>query len=226
MKTLLLFLALLVVLACFVFAGSLKGAEGVKFSSGLQMGYNSGLKFQTYGMISNFAEGFPMSARIIFGYNFIQPGNATAARRIFINNNTNGIPEDKGRILDFRFDLMIPVSVFSIEESYIIAGPRHSRFKGNFKYIGGNEDFDVTSNQWGLGTGLESYFPMSSTVDLILTSGLDYFFEGTLTGHDTSYSPDDENVNPREDYTYDDADKAIDQPKLMFSILLGFRYNF
>jgi len=226
MKTILMLFTIVLILTNFVFADSSSKSEGMDFSGGLALGYNSGFKLQTYGMVSNFAEGFPMSARFSFGYNFIQPGSAIEARRIFINNNTNGIPEDKGRILDFRFDLMIPVSIFSIEESYIIAGPRYSRFKGNFKYIGGNEDFDVTSNQWGIGTGLESYFPMSSTIDLVLSGGFDYFFGSTLTGHDTSYSPDDENVNPREDYTYDDADKAIDQPKLMLSVLLGFRYNF
>jgi len=196
------------------------------FSSGLVLGYNDGFKFQGYAMVSNFAHDFPLNARISVGYTFIQPGSATSARRIFINNNTNGIPEDKGRILDFRLDLMFPVQFFSMKRAYLISGPRYSRFKGNFKYVGGNEDFDVTCNQWGLGSGLETYFRMSESVDLVLSGGLDYFFQSTLSGHDTSYSPNDENVNPREDYTYDDADNAIDQPKLEFSLMFGFSYNF
>ena len=201
-------------------------AEDAGFSAGIILGYNSGMKFQAYGMVSNFAQGFPMSARLSIGYNFVQPGDAAAARRIFINNATNGIPEDKGRIMDFRLDLMFPINLLSLDRAFLIGGPRHSRFKGDFKYIGGNEDFDVTSNQWGVGMGIETYFAMSRNIDLVITGGLDYLFESTLKGHDTSYSPDGEEVNGREDYTYDDADDAIDQPKLEPIIMFGFSYNF
>lgn len=58
-----------------------------------------------------------------------------------------------------------------------------------------------------------------------MTFGADYFFHGTLTGHDTSYNPDGEDVNARSDYTYDDADKAIDQPELEFQAMFGFSYS-
>ena len=200
--------------------------EDAGFSAGFIFGYNSGLKIQAYGMVSNFAEGFPLSARLSVGYNFVQPGDAAAARRIFINNATNGIPEDKGQIMDFRLDLMIPINIFSLDRAYIIGGPRHSRFKGNFKFIGGNEDFDVTSNQWGIGSGIEAYFRMSGNIDLVLSGGVDYLFESSLKGHDTSYAPDGEEINGREDYTYDDADDAIDQPKLEPVLMFGFSYNF
>ena len=151
------------------------GTEETRFSGGVISGYNSGFKLQAYGTVANFASGFPMSARLSLGYAFVQPGIATDARRIFINNNTNGIPEEKGRVLDFRLDLMYPVDILSLERAYIIGGPRHARFKGNFKYIGGNEDFDVTSNHWGIGAGLESYFGMGTNIDLVLSGGLDYF---------------------------------------------------
>lgn len=200
--------------------------ESTRFSAGLILGYDSGMKFQGYGMVSHFAENFPMNARLSIGYSFVQPGDAAAARRIFINNATNGVPEDKGRILDFRLDLMYPVNLLSIERAYLFGGPRYSRFTGNFKFIDGNEDFDITSNQWGIGTGLESYFAMSPRIDFVLSVGLDYLFESTLKGHDTSYSPDGESVNPREDFTYDNADDAIKQPKLEPILMFGFSYNF
>jgi len=196
------------------------------FSGGATLGYDSGFKMSAYGMVSNFAQGFPMNLRVSLGYAFVQPGNATDARHIFINNNTNGTPEDNGRILDFRMDLMYPIKVLSLKQAYIVGGPRYAKFKGNFKFIGGNEDFDVTSDQWGIGSGIESYFPMSERVNFVLSAGLDYFFESKLVGHDTSYSPDGETVNQREDYTYDDADNAIDQPKLELSFMLGFSYDF
>jgi hypothetical protein len=57
-----------------------------------------------------------------------------------------------------------------------------------------------------------------------LTIGGDYFFDAKLQGHDTAYLPDGENVNPRDDFTYKDADKAINQPKIEFRLMIGFSY--
>jgi hypothetical protein len=99
-------------------------------------------------------------------------------------------------------------------------------FTGNFNYIGGNENFDVTSDQWGWGLGFKSYFPMTRKLELALTTGVDYYLSSELIGHDTKYSPDGEDVNPREDYKFKDADDAINQPKLKLRLLLGLNYNF
>jgi hypothetical protein len=62
-------------------------------------------------------------------------------------------------------------------------------------------------------------------MSLLLAGGAEYFFDSRLTGHDTSYSPDGDNVNPRKDYTYNDADDAVDQPVLRPIALLGFSYR-
>ena len=113
-----------------------------------------------------------------------------------------------------------------MKQAFIVGGPRYSRFKANFKYIGGNEDFDVKSNAWGFGVGLETYFPMSRSFDLMLSGSLTHFPKATLTGHDTSYSPDGDDINPREDYTYETADEAINQPKNEISLMLGVAYTF
>jgi hypothetical protein len=177
-------------------------------------------------MVSNFAQDFPLSLKLAACYCSLEPGNSADARRIFINNATNGIPEEKGRSWEFRMDFMYPVKLLNMKRAFIIGGPRYTSFLGNFKYVGGNEDFDVKSKQWGIGSGLQTFFGISNRVDLVLSGGMDYFFESTLTGHDTSYSPDGENINPREDYTYDDADEAIDQPGMEFRFQLGFSYNF
>ncbi|MEZ5359758.1 MAG: hypothetical protein R3F48_13145 [Candidatus Zixiibacteriota bacterium] len=220
--------AILGVLLLFSFTIANAGENSTKpqFTTGLDIGYSSGFHIQMSGMVSDFAREFPLSFRASVGYSTVEPGDAAAARRIFINNATNGIPEEKGSQWELRFDLLYPVQIFSIKTSYLYLGPRYVRFKGNFKYIGGNEDFDVKSNQWGVGTGLESHFPMSQSVDLVLSGGLDYFPSATLTGHDTSYSPDEEAVNPREDYTFDDADEAINQPKLEPRLIVGIAYRF
>ncbi|MBD3402042.1 hypothetical protein GF420_04035 [candidate division GN15 bacterium] len=199
--------------------------QGASFSAGLVAGYHSGLSAQVYGQASGFAENLPLSARFSIGYSSTGPGSALDARRIFINDATNGFPEKSGRIWAFRFDMLYPAEFLSLERAYIFGGPRYAMFTGNFKFVGGNEDFDVTSDQWGLGSGVQSFFRMSPRIDLVMTVGVDYYFEGTLTGHDTSYSPDGEDVNGRDDYTFDDADEAIDQPELEFQVLLGINYN-
>lgn len=197
-----------------------------QFSTGVTVGYSSGFHVAMSGMVSNFALELPLSVRASIGYSMMDPGDALAARRIFINNATNGIPEENGNQWEFRFDLLYPVQFLPIKKSYLYLGPRHARFKGNFKYVGGNEDFDVNSNQWGFGAGIESHFPMSRSVDLILSGGFDYYPSSTLTGHDTSYIPDEEDVNPREDYIYEDADNAINQPRVEPRLTFGMAYRF
>ncbi len=164
--------------------------------------------------------------------NWMNPGSAPDARRIFINNATNGVPEKKGTSFDFRADYMMPYKLLNFKDSYVVFGPRYSSFKANFNYVGGNENFDVTSKQWGIGLGLESYFKMTSDLDLSLTTGLDYFFNSTLKGHDTNYSPNNDNINPRNDnqnndtpFTFKDANKAIKQPQLMPRIMVGVLYR-
>ncbi|UCG87710.1 MAG: hypothetical protein JSW71_03940 [Gemmatimonadota bacterium] len=197
-----------------------------QFMAGLQLGYNSGLGVVGSGTISSFARGFPLAARLGLWYTSVEPGQAWDARQIFINNATNGIPEEKGRNWEFKLDFLYPVGLLSSANTHLFGGVRHSSFTGNFKFVGGNEDFDVTSSQWGLGAGLEGYFGISRRFDLILSGGIDYYFSSTLQGHDTAYNPDNDNVNPREDFTYSDADRAIGQPKIKPLIMMGVAYHF
>ena len=197
---------------------------GPKLYSGLQFGYNGGFGGQLNFTIASFQDGFPLSARFGVGYTAVEPGKSDDARRIFINNATNGTPQESGRIWDLRFDMLIPVNIFT--KSHIYIGPRYSMFTANFNFVGGNEDFDVTSNQFGLGGGIETQFPLIPNLYMVFGGGVDYFFEGTLKGHDTSYSPDGDDVNPREDYTYNDADDAVNQPKIMPRFMIGINYGF
>lgn len=212
------------------------GQEGVKgpskFSAGVLTGYNRGYGIRADLTLHNFANELPFELRFGVGYSILNPGNAADARRIFINNATNGAPEKTGRSIDYRLDFLFSKSIFGLNHSYLVLGPRGSSFKGNFKYIGGNEDFDVTSQQWGVGGGIESHFKMAQKLNLVIVLGLDYYLPSTLHGHDTSYSPDNDNVNPRDDnenddtpFTYKDADKAIDQPRFMPYIMIGLNFN-
>jgi hypothetical protein len=151
----------------------------------------------------------------------VEPGSPSEARKIFINDATNGTPREKGSTWDLGLDGLYPMG----SRTHVYGGVRYTRFKANFRYVGGNEDFDVTSSHWGLAGGMEAEFPMGRRTSLLVSGGAEYFFSSRLTGHDTSYSPDGDDVNPRKDYTYTDADDAVDQPVLRPVILLGMRYR-
>lgn len=226
----------LIIPAVFILAGQAigqeKGGNPLKYSAGLTTGYNRGYAIRGSITANNFEKGLPFDLRFGIGYTFLNPGNAADARRIFVNNATNGTPEKKGHSIDYRLDFMIPKTIFKVEDSYLVLGPRFSTFLGDFKYVGGNEDFEVRSHQWGLGGDIEHHFRMVKNIEFVLNYGLDFFFPSTLTGHDTSYSPDNDNVNPKDDnqnndveFRYNDADKAINQPKIMPHIMLGISFN-
>ncbi len=221
-------IALLLTGICSISYGQDSNTGPSKYSAGLSAGYNRGFGMQGHFTLHNFTTGFPFEMRFGLGYSHLNPGNALDARRIFVNNNTNGTPEKKGRSFDFRLDLMIHQAVFNIDNSFLVFGPRFSSFTGDFKYVGGNEDFEVKSKQWGAGAGIEHQFRMYKNLYFNISYGLDFYFPSTLTGHDTSYSPDNDNVNVRTDnlngdlpFTYRDADRAIAQPRFMPRLMLG-----
>jgi hypothetical protein len=220
--------AMMLVSICAISYGQDKTNGSFGYSAGFSTGLNRGFGIMTNFTVHNLAKEFPFELRFGMGYSFLNPGNAADARRIFINNATNGEPEKKGRSFDCRLDFLLPKSVFGMNHSYIIFGPRFSTFNGDFKYVGGNEDFEVTSHQWGIGGGIENHVKMAQNLTLILVVGLDSYFPSTLTGHDTSYSPDNDNVNPENDnqnndapFTYKDANKAIKQPIFMPRAMIG-----
>ncbi|MBO3116985.1 hypothetical protein J4050_09510 [Winogradskyella sp. DF17] len=226
-------------LVAFIFALSLSSfsqsssaTSDSNFELGLATGYNRGFGINASITAVKPLESLDINFRFGFGYTSLDPGNSADARRIFINNATNGVPEEKGRNFDYRLDFLWHSTILNLEETYIVFGPRYSSFRANFKYVGGNEDFDVTTRQFGLGLGLESHFKINSRLKLTTAIGLDYFFNNTLKGHDTSYSPDNDNVNPRDDnqnnnteFTYEDANDAIKQPQIMPRIFLGIAYK-
>ncbi len=195
-------------------------ARNLILNTGFNAGFNGGPGFNVYFELGNVAEDFPFSMRVGVGRFTRDPGNADSARRIFINDARNGTPEDHGYFWQFDFDL-----VYQKRKFKIYFGPRYARFIGNFKFVGGNEDFDVKSEPWGIGGGIERYYRINRNLSLSLGGGVNYFFKSTLYAHDTSYSPDGEIINGRHEYTYDDADRAINQPGLEFRIVMGLRYR-
>jgi hypothetical protein len=179
------------------------------------------MTFEVMGTVRDFASGLPLQARFRLGRTAVDAGSPSAARRVFINDATNGTPRENGHTWDFGLDGIYPIG----PRTSAFGGIRYSRFKANFKFVGGNEDFDVTSSHWGLAAGLEAVYPMGERTSLLLAGGAEYFLSSRLTGHDTSYSPDGDNVNPRQEYTYSDADRAVGQPTLRPMALVGVSYR-
>jgi hypothetical protein len=186
-------------------------------------GWNGGPGGHAAVTFDDFAQGLPLGLRVGVGYSGCEPGDAWAARRVFINANTNGTPQSNGRRWDYRLDGVWRTSWRGIEHLDVVAGPRVSRFSGQFDFIGGNEFFNVVSTQWGLGTGAEASFRMSDRSDFVVGLGFDWFFNSRMTGHDTAYLPDGTSVNAIDDYTWADADKAIHQPRLTPRVMLGLQ---
>jgi hypothetical protein len=197
------------------------GSAGSRFSIGGFIGYQNGLSFQAFGVARDFAQGFPLQARFRLARTSVEPGSAPDARKIFINDATNGTPRKAGNTWDLGVDGLYPIGA----RTQFFGGVRYTRFTANFNYVGGNEDFDITSSHWGLAGGMEAEFPLVTRMSLLPSGGGEYFFSSCLYGHDTSYSPDGDDVNPRKDYTYSDADDALDQPVWRPVALVGFSYR-
>ncbi|MGD8319777.1 MAG: hypothetical protein PVJ02_04970 [Gemmatimonadota bacterium] len=196
-------------------------AQSPQLTTGGFLGYQGGFGITAFGTLNPLAQGLPVTVRLRVGHTSVDPGRPADARRVFINTATNGTPVASGHTWDMGLDVVVPRG----PRRSIFVGLRRSSFKANFKFVGGNEDFDVTSTNWGLAAGMEATFPISWKMDLVASGGAEAFLSSRLKGHDTSYSPDGQNVNPREDFTYRDADRAVGQPKFRPVLLLGVSYR-
>ena len=200
--------------------------ENPFLTGSISAGYYDGVGVYGSATVANFAQGFPFKVRLGLECNWISAGDAWMARRVFINNNDNGTARGKGKMWDTRLDLLYPINLFSLRNSRIFVGARRSFFNAYFEYIGGAETFDVNANQWGLGGGVETSFSLSPRVDMVLTGGADYYFRSTIAGHDTYYRPNGDDTHPIDNYTYKDADAAINQPNINARLMLGIAYRF
>jgi len=196
-----------------------------KYSLGVMFGYTGGFGINLSGTISEFSYDIPLSLRFSGGYNIREAGNPLYARKVFINDNTNGDPAESAHSFVLRLDFEYPVKLFSIRKSLLYVGPRYSMHTSTFEFVGGNEFFDISSSQFGLGLGLETYFGISPNLSLVFSGGYDYYFDAQISGHDSAYNPDGTEVSGRAGYTYADADAAINQPKHEFRLLVGLNFG-
>jgi len=194
-------------------------------------GYQDGIGTRVAGTVGDFIPGAPVAISAGFGYASRDPGDALFARHVFINGTQNGTPQKTGYAWDLRFDVIYQFRVAGLSELGIFAGVRRSYFSGDFRYVGGNEDFEVVANQWGYGVGVRLGWAMSRDWSLTGQVGLDHYPTWSMTGHDATYGSDGTIVNGRNNdnntytYTTSDADRAINQPKFVPSVLVGVTWR-
>jgi len=199
------------------------GPAAGQTSLGLGLGATAGFGVQADLTFHEFTRSAPLSLRVSGAYSSRDAGQALDARRVFINDNTNGTPEQSANTWQLRLDLMVPLTRLGGAPVQLGIGGRKAFFTSTFDFVGGNEKFDVVSNPWGAGIFVEAAFDVSSRADFTLRLGVDHFFKARLEGHDTAYEPDGDDVNPRNDYTWDDADQAVNQPRTEPFGLVGLR---
>lgn len=195
-----------------------------KFYFDIQTGYANYFTVNAAGTIADFTYDVPLAIKFGMSYIIRSAGDPFAARKIFINDNTNGDPEESAHSFDLRVDFAYPVNIFPVRKTYLYAGPRLSFYTATFEFVGGNEFFDIETTQFGLGAGIETHLGISQSLSFIISGAFDYYFDSAIGGHDSSYNPDGTDVSGRLDYTYDDADEAIDQPKYEFRLMAGLSF--
>jgi hypothetical protein len=196
------------------------------FLGGLSLGYNAGKGVDATVTAAHLFGTSPLRLRLGLRYAAGNGGDAQAARHAFINDATNGTPEDHGTTWGLKLEMLLPVSILRGHNTQAFFGFRRASFTGNYRLVGANEDFNVKSSNWGIGAGLETRYPVSRAVSVNVTAGLDYFFPGRLYGHDTAYTPSgDDQENPRDGFSYADADKAVAQPKLSPIAMVGLQFR-
>ncbi len=213
-------------LAAILIAAAPPASATVKSAGGLALGANAGIGGNADLTFSDLAQGLPVSARFGVGYWRLDPGDALEARHVFINGNSNGDPIKSGHRWDLRLDVMRRMNGGPLREWWLAAGPRYSKFRGDFDFIGGNETFFITTDQWGFGGTLERRWPTGPETELMVSGGLDWFAKSQLAGHDSWYSPDGTSISPVGDYTWHDADRAIHQPSVAPRFIVGLEHHF
>jgi hypothetical protein len=151
---------------------------------------------------------------------------------VFINQNTGGDEDAQkdGSVWDVSLNAVYPlIQTYGPVKFFVFAGPRYAHYDGHFEYVGGNEDFDIIANSWGLGGGLRGVLPLSQRFSAVMQLGLDYYFPTSIYGHDATYYPGNANINARDNgngytYTYSDAANATNVPRVRPRVMIGIQW--
>jgi hypothetical protein len=175
----------------------------------------------------------PVSFEGEVGHSWTNPGDAALARDVFINNTDTGDEDSQkdGSVWDVGLNAVYPLNqTYGPVKFFVFGGPRYAHFDGHFEYVGGNEDFDVIANSWGLGGGLRGIMPLSQHFSAVLQLGIDYYWPTSIYGHDATYYPNNSNINARQldntgyTFTYADAANAVNVPRIRPRVMIGLQF--
>lgn len=194
----------------------------------LSIGFNNDLGIYMGVRFDQFSTTSPIYFEGRGGYIYQKdPGDATEARKIFINDNGGGQIEKFGESYNISLEVgytWMEGDNFSLDFS---ASGLLDFYSANFAYIGDNEVFAVKTSAYGLGAGVALKVPITKTENFfVIKTGIEYYFKSSIEAHGTYiYTTDGKDDNPRNDYTYDDADSVINQPEMNIYVLLGVIYR-
>jgi hypothetical protein len=198
----------------------------------LMAGYYKGPSVSgTIGLADVFSN-VPVSFETNLGFSWTPAGNSTLARQVFINQDTGGDQDaqNAGGVLDWGINALYPLNqTYGPVKFFVFGGPRYSHYDVRWDYVGGDEDFDIVANSWGLGGGLRGVMPLSKNFSAVMQLGVDFYFPTSIYGHDATYYPNDSNVNARNNgagytYTYADAVNATTVPRLRPRVMVGLKF--
>lgn len=177
-------------------------------------------------------EKVPLGFELELGYSWTRKGDAILAAQVFINQNQNNNYDNisSGGVLDFGMNFTYPlIQNYGPVKFHVYGGPRYARWAVRHQYVGNNEDFDVVSHVWGLGSGLRGVLPLNKDFSAMMQLGLDFYFRSSIYGHDATYYPNNANINARDNgagytYTYDDALRATTVPRLRPRVMVGIMF--
>ncbi|MBB6481209.1 hypothetical protein [Spirochaeta isovalerica] len=199
----------------------------LQLSEELAVGYYNDLGVTLGLRLDDSESDFPLFIQVRSGASYqFEPGNAEEARKIFINDNQGGNIQEYGLSLMVALDAGWKIPVKDNLTAELTVSGLINHYQAHFAFIGNNEAFSVKSTGWGvgLGGGLRMGFSRSRT-SISVKAGLEFFPKTRIDAHGTFYyNPDGLDDSPRQDYTYDDADSAINQPFFRPYVQVGFLF--
>lgn len=192
-------------------------ASAIELYEEIRVGYTNDVGIAAGLRLAELSEEIPLFFSLNGGYiRQAEPGNAEDARGIFINDGTGGNIEEYGQSWHYGLDVGYEVLRQDALRVAAFGGARQNHYSASFAFIGDNEAFRVTTRQIGFGGGANLILGAASQrVQFALSGGAYYFVKARFDAHGTFYyTPDGVDSQPRDEYTYEDADDAVNQPRL------------
>jgi hypothetical protein len=187
------------------------------------LGFNGGTGGQVGFKWAPIQPHLPWGARVSAAYIRGDGGDGSTAYALWTGVTPGTNPDEEATTWSFRLDANYRFRNRSFSELSVFGGLRHARFTAEFTERATSSLLKIESAPWGLGAGLEADYEFGSSSDLVVVVGLDYYFKAALKGdNDVTFEPGQETGG----VSYDEADKAVGQPRLELLVMAGLSFRF